>query len=89
MELVVTQYWTEFHPLSVSFSVAYHSLRPSSNNFILVSPCTNMYMYVFVVHVHVYICSTCTCIYLLHCISFCLSIPTHHGQDLMYPVITD
>ncbi|XP_019860707.1 PREDICTED: tripeptidyl-peptidase 2-like, partial [Amphimedon queenslandica] len=35
MELVVTQYWTEFHPLTVSFNVSFHSLRPSSNNFIL------------------------------------------------------
>ncbi|XP_019851608.1 PREDICTED: tripeptidyl-peptidase 2 [Amphimedon queenslandica] len=35
MELVVTQYWTELHPLTVSFNVSFHSLCPSSNNFIL------------------------------------------------------
>lgn len=29
MELCVTQYWSELHPVSVSVNMTFHSLRPS------------------------------------------------------------
>ena len=74
MELCVTQYWTELHPLTVSFRVVYHSLRPSCNNFILVR------------HI-VLLCPLFASLSLS--LPLFSSTPVLHGGGLMCPVAMD